>query len=32
MSLMEIEEALDKLSPKDLAKLAAHIAPLPLRA
>ena len=26
MSLAEIEEAVDKLPPKDLAKLAAHIA------
>jgi len=26
MSLVEIEEAIDKLSPGDLAKLAAHIA------
>ena len=26
MSLVEIEEAVDKLSPEDLAKLAAHIA------
>lgn len=26
MSLAEIEEAVDKLSPEDLAKLAAHIA------
>jgi hypothetical protein len=26
MSLVEIEEAIDKLSPEDLAKLAAHIA------
>jgi hypothetical protein len=26
MSLVEIEEAIDKLSPEDLTKLAAHIA------
>ncbi len=26
MSLVEIEEAVDKLSPEDLAKLAAHMA------